>query len=105
MQELKLEELRLKGKSTEEHESSIDVTRHIRLVPKFNEQEVFKYFQMFEKVASSMKWDKSVWPILLQSVITGKAQEIFSALTPDQSADYDYVKSAILKAYELVPEA
>ena len=105
MQELKLEELKLKGKHDKDSESAIDVTRHIRLVPKFNEQEVSKYFLMFEKVAASMKWDKSVWPVLLQSVISGKAQEIFSALTPDQSADYDFVKGAILKAYELVPEA
>ncbi len=35
----------------------------------------------------------------------GKAQEVCSALTLEQSLDYDVMKSAVLRAYELVPEA
>ena len=35
----------------------------------------------------------------------GKAREVYSALSVDQSSDYDVVKGAILKAYELVPKA
>lgn len=42
---------------------------------------------------------------MLQSVLTGKAAEIYSALSIEQCSDYDIVKSEILKAYELVPEA
>jgi len=38
-------------------------------------------------------------------VLTGKAREVYSALSVEQSSHYDAVKSAILKAYELVPEA
>jgi len=34
-----------------------------------------------------------------------KAQEIYCALCVEKSAQYDEVKKAILKAYELVPEA
>ena len=45
------------------------------------------------------------WTLLLQSVIIGKAQEIFSQLTVEQSSNYDTVKELILKAYALVPEA
>ena len=41
----------------------------------------------------------------MQSVLLGKAREVYSALSVDQSSDYDVVKGAILKAYELVPEA
>ena len=43
--------------------------------------------------------------MLLQSVLTGKAQEVYSALSIDQSSNYDMVKSTILQAYEVVPEA
>ena len=43
--------------------------------------------------------------MLLQSVITGKATEIYTQLSLEQSSDYDFVKSALLKGYELVPEA
>ena len=39
--------------------------------------------------------------MLLQSVLIGKAREVYSAL----SVDYEVVKREILKAYELVPEA
>lgn len=43
--------------------------------------------------------------MLLQCAITGKAQEAYAALSIEESADYKVVKAAILKAYELVPEA
>jgi len=43
--------------------------------------------------------------VLLQSVLTGKAREVYSALSVEQSARYDHVKQVVLKVYELVPEA
>ena len=82
-----------------------DITKHIRLVPPFQEKEVDKYFLHFEKVAENLKWPKEHWTLLLQSVITGKAREIYTQLTVQQSSSYDTVKELILKAYELVPEA
>ena len=81
------------------------VTKHIRLVPPFQEKEVDKYFLHFEKVAENLKWPKEHWTLLLQSVVIGKAREIYTQLSLEQSSDYDKVKELILKAYELVPEA
>jgi hypothetical protein len=85
--------------------SSFDATKHIRLVPRFQDKEVDKYFQHFEKIAVSLKWPNDQWTILLQSVLVGKAREVYTALDLVQSADCDKVKETILKAYELVPEA
>ena len=82
-----------------------DVTKHIRLVPPFQEKEVDKYFLHFEKVAENLKWPKEHWTLLLQSVVIGKAREIYTQLSLEQSSDYDKVKEVILTAYELVPEA
>ena len=82
-----------------------DVTKHIRLVPPFQEKEVDKYFLHFEKVAENLKWPKENWTLLLQSVVIGKAREIYTQLSLEQSSDYDKVKELVLKAYELVPEA
>ena len=59
-----------------------------------------KYF--LHKVASSLAWPKEVWTLLLQSALLGKAREAYSV---DQSSDYDIMKSAVLRVYELVPEA
>lgn len=46
-----------------------------------------------------------MWALLLQCSLTGKAQEICASLPIEQSLDYDIVKAAVLRAYELVPEA
>ena len=85
--------------------ATFDVGKHIRFVPPFQETEVDKYFMHFEKIAASLKWPEDVWTVLLQSVLIGKAREIYSALPVDQSSNYLLVKEAVLKAYELVPEA
>ena len=47
-----------------------------------------------------MNWPKESWVLLLQS-----AQEIYGFLSVVQSSNYEHVKEAILKAYELVNEA
>lgn len=85
--------------------SEFDVGQNRRMVPPFCKRDVEKYFSHFERVATTLKWPADFWCLLLQCVITGKAQEAYSALTIDEAADYETVKSAILKAYELVPEA
>ena len=85
--------------------SAFDPARNIRLVPPFQEKEVDKYFAHFEKVADSLNWPKESWVLLLQSVLVGKAQESYGSLSVEQSSNYEHVKEAILKAYELVPEA
>ena len=52
-----------------------------------------------------MSWPKESCVLLLQSVLVGKAREIYGSLSVEQSSNYEHVKQAILKAYELVPEA
>ncbi|KAK9509341.1 hypothetical protein O3M35_006680 [Rhynocoris fuscipes] len=75
-----------------------------RAMPKFRESEVDKYFLQFERVAQNFGWPRDVWTVLLQSVLTGKAGDIFAQLSFEESKDYNYVKQLILKAYECVPE-
>ncbi len=85
--------------------SDFDASRFIKLVPPFREAEVDAYFIAFEHVAGKLRWPKDMWVLLLQCNITGKAQEVCAALPVDQSLDYDIVKAAVLRAYELVTEA
>ena len=82
-----------------------DVSKHIKLVPDFCETEVDKYFLHFEKVAKSLKRPEDNWELLLQSFLVGKMREVYFVWSADDSFQYELVKSAILKAYELVPEA
>ncbi|KAJ8046341.1 hypothetical protein HOLleu_04981 [Holothuria leucospilota] len=82
-----------------------DISKHVKFVPKFQENNVEKFFNHFEKLGEQLKWPRDKWSILIQSNFTGKAQEVYSALSIEDSMDYDKVKKAILQAYELVPEA
>ena len=86
-------------------EYTFDVTKHIKLVPPCQEKEVDKYFLHFEKVAENLNWPKEHWTLLLQSVLIGKAREIYTQLGVERSRHYETVKKLILKGYELVPEA
>ena len=82
-----------------------EVSRNVVLVPQFREAEVDAYFTAFERVATSLKWPKEVWSILLQCKLTGKAQEILAALSLEDSLSYEAIKTAVLRAYGLVPES
>ena len=43
--------------------------------------------------------------MLLQTVLTGKAQRVYATLSPEECSLYEAVKMAVLKNFELVPEA
>lgn len=85
--------------------STFDVSKNISLVPLFRETEVDSYFAAFERIAISLNWPEEVWSLLLQCRLVGKAMEVFSTLPLEESMQYETVKTAILRAYELVPEA
>ncbi|KAL2077768.1 hypothetical protein ACEWY4_027272 [Coilia grayii] len=83
----------------------LNLSNIIKLLPKFNERDPDTFFSLFEILAADHAWTDSERVLLLQSVIFGKAQEAFIALTDAQRKRYISVKNSILKAYELVPEA
>ena len=103
MREIEMQERANQPKQKIEY--NFDVAKHIRLVPPFQEIEVDKYFLHFEKAAENLNWPKEHWTLLLQSVLIGKAHEIYTQLGVEQSHHYETVKELILKGYELVPEA
>lgn len=84
---------------------SFDVSTNLRLVPQFNEHDPDIFFSLFERVADTRGWSDAEKTLLLQCILTGKAQEAYCALSVVDSRVYDKVKAAVLKAYELVPEA
>lgn len=85
--------------------ATFNVGKHISLVPLFREAEVEAYFAAFERIAHALHWPHEMWAILLQCKLTGKAQEACASLSIEESLIYDNVKSAVLRVYELVPEA
>lgn len=74
------------------------------LLPQFNERDPDTFF-LFECVAKARDWPDANCAIMLQCVLSGKAQEAYSSLSLEDSSSYPKIKSAVLKTYELVPEA
>ena len=66
--------------------------------------EVDKYFHLFETIAVNSEWPKGKWSLLLQSVIKGKAQHVYTALSVGDAMDYEKLKRVIMQAYELIPD-
>jgi hypothetical protein len=96
--------------------SEFDVTKNIRLVPKFQKKDVDKYFAHFEKIAENLKWPRGLYyckvhlltrgllSLVLQSAFIDTAMEVYSALSPRPSTDYDTIKENVFKAYKLVSD-
>ena len=104
--EIKKLEVQLKlgsDPTIEKSSAKFDVTKHIKFVPPFQQADVDKYFLHFEKVAGNLKWPKEYWVMLLQSVLVGKAREIYIQLSVEQATSYDAVKQLILKGYLTKP--
>ena len=80
-------------------------TNNLRLLPPFNERDPDSFFVLFERVSAARGWSDEDCALLLQCVLTGKAQGAYSSMSAADSSSYVKIKSAVLKAYELVPEA
>ena len=85
--------------------ASFDPTRHVRFVPVFQDRDIDAFFQAFEQNAVDLSWPQDKWVLLLSTALKGKAQVAYSVLSGEDRANYSKVKEAILKAYEMVPEA
>ena len=83
---------------------NFEVAKQVRIVPKFEEANVDEYFTHFERTALNLGWPRGCWSMLLQTVLTGKAQRAYATLPTESCADYELVKAAIHKSFELVPE-
>jgi len=76
----------------------------VRLVPKFNENDVESFLISFEKIAEINAWPADKYAAVLQAHLTGKGLKVFTELSVDQCKDYKTLKTAILNAYAVVPE-
>lgn len=77
-----------------------DFGANLRLVPKFNERDPDAFFTLFERVADAKCWLDSDRVLMLQCVLTGRAQEAYSVVCGEHNLDYEMMKKAVLKSYE-----
>ena len=62
------------------------------------------YLQRFERFAISMKWDKAGWSISLSALLKGQALDVYSRLAPVDALNYDKLKDALLKRFQMTEE-
>lgn len=67
---------------------SFDIRTNLRLVLLFFERDPDTFFSLFERVAGDRHWSDAKRTLLLQYMLTGRAQEAYSALTVAESRNY-----------------
>ena len=103
---LELERLRLQTKSS--HASSSDRLKYIQKLklPDFDENttDIDAYIFRFEAHATACDIPKSDWSVALASKLTGKALEVFQALSLEKIDSYDDLKQGLLKQFQCTEE-
>jgi len=57
-----------------------------------------------EKFAVSQNADKSNWALSLSARLRGRALDVYSMMSKDDVNDYDKLKAALLKRYQLTAD-
>lgn len=72
------------------------------ILPKYVEgEDIDVFLRSFERLATLHKWQKAEWALRLIPQLTGKALDTYARLGEVEANDYDVIKNAILKRYNL----
>ena len=58
----------------------------------------------FERYAEAQHWDKSDWALSLCALLRGKALDVFALMSKTEALDYNVLKTALLRRYELTDD-
>ena len=90
---------------TELEKQKSDKLAHARdpKLPYFEESKdkMDSYLSRFEKYATANKWDKNVWAAYLSALLKGRALDVYDRLSTEDAADYDKLKDALLKNFDI----
>ncbi|XP_006823695.1 uncharacterized protein LOC102806650, partial [Saccoglossus kowalevskii] len=75
-------------------------------LPLFNEDkdDLDAWVQRFERYALAIGWKRRDWAINLSTLLTGKALDTYSRLAVQSASDYDALKLALFKQYNLTED-
>jgi len=75
-------------------------------MPYFDEDKNFtdSYLNRFEQFATSQRWDLSTWALCLSALLRGRALDVNSMMSKDDVNDYEKLKTALLKRYQLTAD-
>ena len=103
--ELELARLRQGRNDTERADMREDRAKAPKL-PSFvdGKDDLDAYLQRFERFATTAKWEKTGWASKLSALLSGRALEVYSRLSEEAAQDYDRVKLALMKRYDLTED-
>ena len=115
--QLELENLKLKrleARGEHEPESGDDDAERVPKasraprpkMPVFNESkdDIDAYLQRFERFAELCKWEAQDWALHLSALLTGRALEVYARLPADEAKDFEKLKSALLRRYDMTED-
>ena len=75
-------------------------------IPALNEgkDEMDSYLLRFERYATAQKWEPDTWATGLSALLQGKALDVYALMPKEDALNYDKLKVALLKRYELTEE-
>ena len=59
------------------------------------------YLSRFEKYAVANKWNRSIWAAYLSALLKGRALEVYDRLSVADANDYEKLKDALLKNFDM----
>ena len=62
------------------------------------------HLQRFERFATTAKWEKTGQASKLRALLSGRALEVYSRLSEEAAQDYNRVKLALMKRYDLTED-
>ena len=75
-------------------------------IPTFDDHkdEMDSYLLRFERYAEAQQWPKKIWATNLSALLRGKALDVYALLPSAEALNYDALKSALLKRYDLTED-
>ena len=62
------------------------------------------YLKRFERYEESLKWPQEEWAMNLSALLSGKALEVYSRLSREAAGNYEALKEALLRRFQLTQE-
>ena len=84
---------------------SIEKDREVKVTKLTEADDIEAYLTTFERLMKAYEVPRNRWSYKLAPQLVGKAQQAYAAMSADESADYEHVKKAILRRYDINEES
>jgi hypothetical protein len=75
-------------------------------IPPFEDskEEIDAYLHRFERYAIAQKWDRTTWATSISALLKGEALSVYYRLPVEDYDNYDAIKTALLKRYQMTEQ-